>query len=145
VKPNAAIRRPGDVLRNWLVALALALALVGCGAAEAPSASPTAQQIALRTQPPAGPNQACMEALATGRLAADARAGLAIRAGTDVIPVVWPNGYTAWLTDSGIVLLDATGRPIAREGDQVALGGGFGADGFWYPCDGQLTVVDAGG
>ena len=50
-------------------------------------------------------------------------------------PVVWPFGYTARNELGRLVLLDAAGNAVAREGDEVALGGGTDEK-FWYACGG---------
>jgi hypothetical protein len=39
-----------------------------------------------------------------------------------------------------VVLLDATGKVVAREGDRVAIGGGLGTEDVWYAC-GPVEVV----
>lgn len=125
-----------------VVLLAWAL-LAGCEGAPAPSATTTGgpQQLALRTQPPPGPNAACMDALATGRLDLDPRSGLGLlHADGGRTPVAWPFGYSAWLIDGLPTLVDDVGRPIARAGDEIELGGG-GVDGVWYACGDGLTVI----
>ncbi|HEY7599728.1 MAG TPA: hypothetical protein VH741_07370, partial [Candidatus Limnocylindrales bacterium] len=79
-----------------------ALAVLGaCGAEPAPSATGP-QLIALRTA--AQPPQACMDALASGRLVPMAVTGLGLLAadGT-VMAVEWPFGYTATVIDSDVV------------------------------------------
>jgi hypothetical protein len=132
-----------------LIILVVAFSVVtGCQAATpspgttvTPSPTPSPEALALMTQAPAPANQACMEALAVGELALNPRTGLGIVAGSDVIPVVWPNGYTASVVETTLVLFGPDGTPLARLGDQVELGGGFGGDGLWYPCHGQLSVV----
>lgn len=126
-------------MRLLLPLALLGLLAAGCrGGAGMPSAS--AQQPALVAIPTAEPGQlACMDALMTGVLAADAEAGLVVHApdGTSVV-VVWPNGWAAVDQDGMRVLLNDRGDPIARVGDHVQIGGGQGNDGRWYTC-GEVT------
>ena len=127
-----------------VVLLTFAALFAGCeSAAPAPSATSTGpQQLALRTQPPPGPNMGCMDALASGRLDVDPRSGLGLRQPDGSgMSVAWPFGYTAWLIDGVPTLVDEHGQAIARAGNQVAVGGGMGHDNFWYTCAGQLTVT----
>lgn len=127
-----------------LFAIAAVLAFAGCEAAPSgPTATPTAEQLALLTQPPPGPNEACMNALATGQLALVPRSGLGIVTGGvgEAIPVAWPNGYTARVVETTLVLFDHQGNALARLGDLIEMGGGFG-DGVWYPCHGDLRVIN---
>ena len=80
------------------------------------------------------PSEACMMALLGGTLVEDPRSGLAVSDGQgNVTPVEWPFGYTARNELSTIVLVDERGQAVAREGDQVQLGGGLGNE-FWHAC-----------
>jgi hypothetical protein len=51
--------------------------------------------------------------------------------------VAWPNGYSARREQDGVVVLvDPTGRIVAREGDRIVAAGADGDDGIAYPeCD----------
>jgi hypothetical protein len=101
-----------------------ALLLAGCGT-----------PVALRTA--REPNDVCMMALLVGTLVRDPETGLGVSGGRgEATPVLWPFGYTARLELDKVVLADETGRTIAREGDQVSLGGGSGADELWRACPG---------
>jgi hypothetical protein len=135
-------------MRITLAVVLVAAALAACGApvpsSTAPAAvtaSPTTQQVGLLTQPPPGPNHGCMDALMIGRLSLDPRSGLGISSEGELTPVAWPNGYTAQVVETTLVLFDHRGVAVARLGDEVQMGGGFGADGIWYPCHGDVRVV----
>ncbi len=137
-----------------LTALAAALLIAACGSPSAPATQPAATQtppvatsissatpavtpepITLLTE--AARPQACMDALAQGTLVPDPRSGLALAtAGGERTPVMWPFGYSARLVDGQIELLDDSGEFVAREGDTVQAGGGFGAGGMFYACAG---------
>ncbi len=118
-------------MRRWLGVVAL-LALAGCGA-----------PVGLRTQP--APISACMDALATGVLVSSNLSGLAIRGGGEdgVTEVEWPFGYTARRETLGLLLVDTVGAVVAREGELIQMGGGFGADGVFHACPGSVSVVAA--
>jgi hypothetical protein len=99
--------------------------------------------VQLRTQP--APISACQDALASGRLVASARSGLALVDTTgELTEVLWPFGFTARREATRIVLLDSEGPDatiLAREGDFIQVGGGTGADGFFKACPGSVKVV----
>jgi hypothetical protein len=145
---------------NRLATMALlavaAVATTACAGAPAatktPSAAPTAT-IAVPTATPAVPNATpaiaittakvanaiCMEALMTGKLARDARTGLGVTAANgQQMPVEWPFGYSARNDGGRLALVDETGVIVAREGDTVEVGGGFG-NVMWHAC-GPVTV-----
>lgn len=82
-----------------------------------------------------------MDALARGTLVPDPRTGLGLANGAERTPVMWPFGYSARLVDGVIELVDGSARFVAREGDAVEVGGGFGANGLFYACTG-LQIVD---
>ena len=119
----------------------------GAGPTTAPSPSPTPArspditEIRLFTEPQ--PAQACMDALAMGTLVPDTRSGLGY-AGPDGVakPVMWPFGYTARLVDNAIELYDASGAFVAREGDQIQMGGGSGANNLFYACEGSVEIAN---
>lgn len=54
-----------------------------------------------------------------------------------IIPVAWPLGWTAARGEDGrAVLYDADGRPRAREGSAISVGGGsVDNDVAWSPVD----------
>lgn len=117
------------------------------GASADPSASgssggqPSGDSLALLTQPPAGPDQACMEALAMGVLALHPQSGLGLaQPDGQVMAVSWPHGYTARVVETTLVLFDHEGNALAKLGDPINLGGGFGNN-VWYTCHGQLSVA----
>lgn len=119
-----------------ITALAL-FAMVGCSAYPQATATPpaaTPETITLLTEP--APAEACDDALAQGTLVPDPRSGLALATGAERTPVMWPFGYSARLVDGQIELVDGSGTFLAREGDTVQVGGGFGANGLFYACAG---------
>ncbi len=85
-----------------------------------------------------------MDALMTGTLARHPQSGLGIT-GTDgqSMAVEWPFRYSARLETGRIVLVDETGKVVAREGDEISVGGGFG-NAFWHAC-GPVNVNPPGG
>ena len=121
---------------RWIPIVAIALIVASCQAAGPDS--PTL--VPIPTDEPVGEGFACMEALLTGQLIADDEAGLAMRApgGGERTVVVWPNGWVAVDEDGMRILLNDRGDPVARAGDQIAIGGGQGGDGRWHTC-GEVT------
>ena len=117
-------------LRSVAVLALSLLVLAGCGT-----------PVALRTQPE--PISACMDALATGTLVPSNASGLGIRAadGTS-FAVEWPFEYTARREALGLTLLDSVGAVVAREGQVIQMGGGFGADNIFHACPGSISVVN---
>jgi len=119
------------------------IALLLVAACSEPGA-PAADLIAVPTQTEGplvqvGP-QACPAALLEGELVPDEEFGFVV-AHPDGLssPVTWPYGYVARDAERR-ELLDETGRVVAREGDQVALGGGEGQQGPGFVVCGQLDV-----
>lgn len=130
-----------------LAALALlAVAVAACSAAPASTASPTASSsapanVAIRTAPVA--NALCMDALLSGTLARHAQTGLGVTgADGQQMPVEWPFRYSARGLGGRLVLVDDTGKIVAREGDRIQVGGGFGNI-LWHAC-GPVTVAQGG-
>ena len=126
-------------MRHLLTVAILCVAVTACAAA-APSLEP--RIVAIPTaEPPAG-QVACMDALLTGRLVADADAGVVVQAADGAtIVVVWPHGWVAVDQDDQRVVVNDRGDPVAQVGDQVAIGGGLGAGDRWYTC-GEVTRGD---
>ena len=118
--------------RSITVAFIL-LAVAGCSVL-APAAG-------LKTAP--APPQACMEALTSGTLARNDQSGLGIVSSDGTVtPVEWPFGYSARNELGRLVLVDETGKAVAREGDEISMGGGFGTQ-FWHTC-GPVSVTRPG-
>lgn len=116
--------------RGAIVAIALVLAVAACG---------FGPQVAIRTA--RAPSQACDDALLSGTLATHPGTGLGIAAADGATtPVEWPFGWSARSEAGRVVLLDATGKVVAHEGDRVAVGGGLGVEDVWYAC-GPLEIV----
>jgi hypothetical protein len=133
---------PAHVLVRRLAAVSLLIvAVAACSAAgSATPVAPTAQAFELRTA--AVKPQACMDALISGKLARHALSGLGVTsADGQQTPVEWPFRYSAWLVDGRVVLHDETGKLVAREGDEITVGGGFGNQ-LWHACA-PVTVTHA--
>ena len=89
-----------------------------------------------------------MDALMQGTLARQAQTGLGIADPNGIVlPVQWPFGYSARMELSKIVLVDEKGSVVAREGDEIQVGGGMGAgpapNAVWFAC-GPVTVSRPG-
>ena len=85
----------------------------------------------------------CPAARVSGTLTADSSYGLAYKNGVSVQGVVWPHGYSARRESGVVVLIDAAGHIVAREGDQIVSAGSYGADDVAMPC-GDLDVTSGG-
>ena len=131
------------MLRLTLVAAVAIGVLASCAGGPAPD-----DLIAVPTSPPTGLQigpQACPAALLEGELVADDEFGFTVTdADGFTTPVTWPNGYVARDAERR-VLLDGTGRVIAREGDHVALGGGQSAVGPGFVICGDFEVTPSDG
>jgi hypothetical protein len=138
-----------------LILVAAATIFVACSGDAGPSPTPQAPEpspsaaagepFAIRTA--AAPPQACMDALISGKLVQHPASGLGIGiAGSPALPVEWPFHWTARVEAGRVVLVDETGMTVAREGDDVQMGGGQGAlpglNAIWFTCGG-LTVTRA--
>lgn len=124
-------------IRQLIAGFFLVASVAACGTTTlAPTAVP-APVFAIRTA--AAPQQACMEALMVGSLERLPLTGLGIGTADGVTSVEWPFGYSARLVASSIVLLDGSGKVVAREHDRVHVGGGLGAGPVWFACGG-VTV-----
>lgn len=100
--------------------------------------------VQLRTAP--APVDACEDALGSGRLVTSQQSELALQGTTgEVFQVLWPFGYSARSAGTGVELLDETGKVIAREGDFIQAGGGFGVNGVFGACAGSVRVVPVPG
>jgi hypothetical protein len=88
-------------------------------------------------------SEACMLALTSGTLARHPETGLGIAGPEGTVQAVeWPFGYSAWTEVSQTVLVDETGKVIAREGDQIEVGGGLGnGEQLWHACGGVQVVA----
>ena len=87
--------------------------------------------------------QACMDALLGGKLTRHAETGLGVTSADGTSTAVeWPFGYTARNELGKLVLLDETGKVVAREGDEITVGGGFGNT-LWHACGGVSVTKPA--
>lgn len=109
-----------------LLGITLVMAfVVGC------SLAPSTNLKAAAAEP-----QACMDALLGGKLTRHAETGLGVTSADGTSTAVeWPFGYTARNELGKLVLLDKTGKVVAREGDEITVGGGFGNT-LWHACGG---------
>lgn len=125
-----------NLLRR-LVAASLLVATVGaCGTTVPVGGGP----VTIKTAPRVA--DACMDALLGGTLAINNQSGLGVTSpGGETMAVEWPFGYTARNEGGRAVLLDETGKVVAKVGDEITVGGGFGTQ-FWHAC-GPVTVTKA--
>jgi hypothetical protein len=140
--------RPSGPPRWFLLAVAAAVLvgvlaaawLFGAMSTPAPSPSPPpALSPAVPTETP-GP---CPAALLVGTLVFSELSGVAVDTDGGIVQVLWPAGSTVRREDDGRwVLNDQRGRPVARTGDLVEVGGGFVGPGerIWNGC-GVVTVL----
>ena len=136
-------------LRHLLAGPALAIALVACGGAAAPTTTPaaaatapagTATAFPIRTA--AQQPQACMDALLGGKLTKSVASGLSVTSSDGKsTPVEWPFRYSALQVAGQVQLLDEAGKIVASEGDEITVGGGFGNN-VWFACA-PVTVTKA--
>jgi hypothetical protein len=125
------------MLRPASISALLATAIAGCsfGPRLSPIAIPTSEPVMLLGQ------TSCPTALLEGVLARTPDSVLGV-AGVDgtADPVRWPNGW--FVTDEGrLVLRDAWGQVVAREGEYISAGGGMDiADRFFVVC-GEVGTV----
>jgi hypothetical protein len=129
------------VIRRLCLAAATLLLVAACGGSSTPPPDPSIVPVPTQAAdaPGASPH-ACMTALAVGRLVLDSRWGLALGVeGGANQQVIWPFGWIARRTDGGLVLVNAKGTVVAREGNRIQLGGGHDGNGAWVTC-GDLVV-----
>jgi hypothetical protein len=134
----AGIRERGNAVRaGSLVGAVMVLALATAGCTPAPG------PVTLHTQ---APSTVCQSARVGGVLIADPTYGLAFQGEDHVQGVVWPNGYSARRESDGVVVLvDPSGRVVAREGDRIHAAGTYGDDGIARPeCDLEVDPPEAG-
>lgn len=81
--------------------------------------------VAIRTLPAL---DVCEMARVGGTLVADPTFGLALQNPGYRNGAIWPHGYSARRESGVVVLLDPSGRVVAREGDRILAAGGAGTD-----------------
>jgi hypothetical protein len=129
-----AIQRPRSVAR-WRV---VAFLVIAVAAVVACSTAPSDGPVTIKTGAAGG---ACALASVGGVLIADQTDGLAFKGQDRNRRVVFPYGYSARREAGVILLIDPSGRVIAREGDQIRGAGALGDDITFLMCD--LIVVPA--
>jgi hypothetical protein len=117
-------------MRRGIGKLALAVVLGACSATVSPTPLP------LLTQ--ASPAAICMFARYGGTLVVDSVTGLGLDNDGRISHVRWPFGYTARPDGAAVLRIDPQGHVLARTGDRVAIGGGYGSagDGAIVACPG---------
>jgi hypothetical protein len=123
--------------RQLVAGSLLAITVAACGTTAPMPATTPAQAFAIRAA--AAQPQACEEALMVGSLERTPLSGLGIGTAEGLTPVEWPFGYRARLDGLSVVLLDGSGKVVAREHDRVHVGGGLGAGQVWFAC-GTVSV-----
>jgi hypothetical protein len=121
-------RATAPAVRREMALLALVSVFVVAGCASAPIGP-----VAINTS---APSTICEAARVGGVLAYDATYGLGFKGGDRVHVVVWPNGYSARREQDGVVvLIDPSGRVVAREGDTIVAAGAIGDTALYLECD----------
>ena len=110
------------------VLLVPALAVMAAGCASAPVGPVPINTLA--------PSAICDAARVGGILVYDTTYGLGFKGGDRVEVAVWPNGYSARREQDGVVvLIDPSGRVVAREGDTIIAAGASGDTAVYVECD----------
>ena len=138
-------RRPGR--RAWR-SLVMGVVVVGVVAAlilVRPSVAPPATSTGdVPTASTAGPtpsptSEPCMTALAEGTLVPK-RGTLDLQSTTgQTLAISWESGYTVRQDGGVLVVIDPLGKIVARQGDFVRVGGGFG-NGVFHACGGIAPI-----
>ena len=125
--------RGRTALPGILLAVVVAGSLAGCQEALDRGAELVGDSRALRAAPsaPPGVDVACMEALASGTLAADPEdpALVWLDGGGERVDLTWPHGYRVRFVPDAEVIAPG-GKVVAREGQQISFGGGSVDDTF---------------
>jgi hypothetical protein len=141
------MRALSSMIGSTVAAILIAVSVVGCSPAGAATTAPTSAALAVAPfliRTPAVNPQACMDALMTGKLVQHPMSGLGVSSPNDQpMAVEWPFRYSARIVDGRVELLDETGKVVAREGDQVSMGGGFG-NLIWHAC-GPVSIAQPEG
>ncbi len=91
------------------------------------------------------PGDAAMEALGFGRIALDDDGCVYLANGAHATYALWPQGYTTGLDDGEVTILNAAGKEVARVGQEIEAGGGFGPPGRFsgQPClpNGEVFLI----
>ena len=116
-------------------ALAVAVAIAGCGIAPA-SASPDTVVLLTGREGDTG----CLLDVIEGELVADPNAGSVIVDGGVRTPIRWPYGFAGRRSGAEVEILDPSGHVIARTGTRIRLGGGAPVPGVWLACPEAQTL-----
>ncbi len=82
-----------------------------------------------------------MQALGGGRVAVDEGGCVFFKNGEEGLYALWPKGYATRLNGGVVVVVDAEGREVAREGETIRAGGGYLEPGKYA---GEPCVPDGG-
>jgi hypothetical protein len=114
-----------------LSASLLSIAITACSLLTTP--------LAIRTAP--APSSICMAALGHGTVARNPDSGIGLLdADGKPVSVLWPFGFSGRIVEGRAVLLNEQGNILAREGDEITLGGGYGAGDRSFTACGGVTV-----
>lgn len=103
---------------------------------DVPTAS-TAGSTASSTASPT--SEPCMASVAYGTLLSKGGT-LDLKSETgETMAISWESGYTVRLDGGGLIVIDPLGKIVARQGDFVRVGGGFG-NGVFHACGGITPV-----
>jgi hypothetical protein len=129
--------------RRLAAGFLLVVATAACGAAApAPTTAPV-PAFAIRVA--AAEPEGCAQALLVGSLERTALSGLGVGTADGITAVEWPFGYRAAFDATQVVLLDGSGRIVAREHDRVHVSGGLGNGPTWFACGGVTVESNEGG
>ena len=118
-------------MRTTAAAMWMALVLTGCGAAQVGSGGPAPDPSDEQERPALNvgswtPGDLSMLARGGGRVSVDDAGCVHLQvAGRAAVDVVWPAGYSVDERAGRVVVRNARGDVVVREGDAIVVGGGF--------------------
>jgi hypothetical protein len=109
-----------------IVIVALCLSATSCGEASGPAPRKGAEATVLRYVLPTHSGEINLASIRDGKLHITIRQeGKACAwVGDEQAPTLWPPGYA--VLDNPLRLLDEKGETVAKDGDMVTVGGGYG-------------------